>query len=116
MFTGAYAVNPVNDEQIPIWISDYVLTGYGTGAIMAVPAHDERDFAFATKFALPIVEVIAPPSGAQGTLTEAYTGDGVMVNSGRVRRPARAGRGLRGDRRAAGRARPRPCEGQLQAA
>jgi leucyl-tRNA synthetase len=82
VFTGAYAVNPVNGEQIPIWISDYVLMGYGTGAIMAVPAHDERDFAFATRFGLPIVEVIAPPSGAQGTLAEAYTGDGVMVNSG----------------------------------
>ncbi|HUK77968.1 MAG TPA: leucine--tRNA ligase [Thermoleophilia bacterium] len=81
VFTGAYAVNPVNGEQIPIWISDYVLMGYGTGAIMAVPAHDERDFAFATAFGLPIVEVIAPPSGAQGTLSEAYTGDGVMVNS-----------------------------------
>jgi len=95
VFTGAYAVNPVNDERIPIWISDYVLMGYGTGAIMAVPAHDERDFAFATRFRLPIVEVIAPPAvgeagapdagrGApQGTLTEAYTGDGYMVNSGR---------------------------------
>ena len=56
--------------------------GYGTGAIMAVPAHDERDFQFATQFELPIVEVIAPPSGAQGTLSEAYVGDGVMVNSG----------------------------------
>ena len=75
-------MNPVNGEQIPIWISDYVLMGYGTGAIMAVPAHDERDFAFATRFGLPIIEVIAPPSGAQGTLAEAYTGDGVMVNSG----------------------------------
>ena len=83
VFTGAYAVNPVNDEPVPIWISDYVLMGYGTGAIMAVPAHDERDFQFATKFALPIIEVIAPPSGAQGVLTEAYTGDGTMVNSGR---------------------------------
>ena len=57
--------------------------GYGTGAIMAVPAHDERDFEFATQFGIPIVEVIAPQSGAQGTLAEAYTGDGVMVNSGR---------------------------------
>jgi leucyl-tRNA synthetase len=82
VFTGAYAVNPVNGARVPIWTSDYVLMGYGTGAIMAVPAHDERDFAFATRFELPIVEVIAPPSGAQGTLTEAYTGDGVMVNSG----------------------------------
>jgi leucyl-tRNA synthetase len=83
VFTGSYAVNPVNGEQIPVWLSDYVLMGYGTGAIMAVPAHDERDFAFATLFELPIVEVIAPPSGAQGALAEAYTGDGVMVNSGR---------------------------------
>ncbi len=83
VFIGAYAVNPVNDAPVPIWISDYVLMGYGTGAIMAVPAHDERDFQFATLFELPIVEVIAPPSGAQGTLSEAYVGDGVMVNSGR---------------------------------
>ena len=89
VFIGAYAVNPVNDERIPIWISDYVLMGYGTGAIMAVPGHDERDFAFATKFDLPIVEVIAPPAedGAaaapQGVLSEAFAGDGFMVNSGR---------------------------------
>jgi leucyl-tRNA synthetase len=81
VFIGALAVNPVNGEKVPIWISDYVLMGYGTGAIMAVPAHDERDFQFATEFGLPIVEVIAPPSGAQGTLCEAYTGDGFMVNS-----------------------------------
>ena len=72
----------MNGAEVPIWISDYVLMGYGTGAIMAVPAHDERDFQFATLFELPIVEVIAPPSGAQGTLSEAYVGDGVMVNSG----------------------------------
>jgi len=83
VFIGAYAVNPVNSEEIPIWISDYVLMGYGTGAIMAVPAHDERDFQFAMLFELPIIEVIAPPDGAQGTLAEAYTGDGFMVNSGR---------------------------------
>ena len=83
VFTGAYAINPVNGEQIPIWIADYVLMGYGTGAIMAVPAHDERDFEFATKFGLPIVEVIAPPAGgARARSIEAYTGDGVMVNSG----------------------------------
>ena len=81
VFTGAYAINPVNGLPIPIWISDYVLMGYGTGAIMAVPAHDERDFQFATKFGLPIVEVIAPPDGARGELLEPYTGDGVMVNS-----------------------------------
>jgi leucyl-tRNA synthetase len=82
VFTGAHAVNPVNGQLVPIWISDYVLMGYGTGAIMAVPAHDERDFQFATEFGLPIVEVIAPRAGAQGTLSEAYTGDGFMVNSG----------------------------------
>ncbi len=82
VFIGAHAINPVNGAEVPIWISDYVLMGYGTGAIMAVPAHDERDFQFATLFELPIVEVIAPPSGAQGTLSEAYVGDGFMVNSG----------------------------------
>ena len=60
VFTGAYAINPVNGEKIPIWIADYVLASYGTGAIMAVPAHDERDFEFATKFGLPIVEVVKP--------------------------------------------------------
>jgi leucyl-tRNA synthetase len=83
VFTGAFALNPVNDEPVPIWISDYVLMGYGTGAIMAVPAHDERDFQFATRYGLPIIEVIAPPAGPRGTLAEAYTGDGAMVNSGR---------------------------------
>ena len=67
---------------MPIWIADYVLMTYGTGAIMAVPAHDERDFEFALKFGLPIREVIAPPSGPQGRLKEAYVGPGTMVNSG----------------------------------
>ena len=77
VFTGAYAINPVNDEKIPIWIADYVLATYGTGAIMAVPAHDERDWEFATKYDIPIVEVV---SG--GNVQEApYTGDGVLVNS-----------------------------------
>jgi leucyl-tRNA synthetase len=80
--TGAYATNPVNGERIPIWIADYVLVTYGTGAIMAVPAHDERDFEFAKKYGLPIREVIAPPSGAQGDLREAYLGPGTLVNSG----------------------------------
>ena len=61
IFTGGYAVNPVNDERIPIWIADYVLMGYGTGAIMAVPAHDQRDFEFARKFDLPVIVVIQPP-------------------------------------------------------
>lgn len=77
VFTGAYAINPVNNKLIPIWISDYVLVTYGTGAIMAVPAHDERDFAFAKKFNLPIIPVI---SGGD-TSKEAYTGDGVHINS-----------------------------------
>lgn len=78
VFTGAYAINPVNQEKMPIWIADYVLVSYGTGAIMAVPAHDERDFEFAQKFDLPILEVVAG-----GDVTkEAYTGDGEHVHSG----------------------------------
>jgi leucyl-tRNA synthetase len=80
--TGGYAVNPLNGEKIPIWVADYVLVTYGTGAIMAVPAHDERDFEFAIRFNLPVREVIAPPSGPQGVLREAYVGPGTMVNSG----------------------------------
>ena len=82
---GAVAVNPVNGARIPIWIADYVLMGYGTGAIMAVPAHDDRDFEFATVFGLPIIEVIGHPDSpkdADGRLTEAYVGPGNMVNSG----------------------------------
>jgi len=85
VFTGAYAINPVNGEKIPVWISDYVLMTYGTGAIMAVPAHDERDFEFATKFNLPIIEVISNPESKKdqnGKLLEAYTGEGTMINSG----------------------------------
>ena len=62
LFTGAYATNPISNQKIPIWISDYVLSSYGTGAIMSVPAHDERDFEFATKFKLPIIEVISNKS------------------------------------------------------
>ncbi|MBO0683687.1 MAG: leucine--tRNA ligase, partial [Candidatus Dormibacteraeota bacterium] len=80
--TGGFAVNPLNGERVPIWVADYVLMGYGTGAIMAVPGHDERDFEFARKFGLPVREVIAPPEGPQGDLTDAYTGPGRMVNSG----------------------------------
>ncbi|MEO7423797.1 MAG: leucine--tRNA ligase, partial [Fibrobacteria bacterium] len=76
--TGAFAVNPVTGKKIPIWTSDYVMMSYGTGAIMAVPAHDERDYAFAKAFALPIIEVIR---GGDISL-EAFTGDGVLVNSG----------------------------------
>ncbi|GAB4543678.1 MAG: leucine--tRNA ligase [Anaerolineales bacterium] len=82
VFTGAYAINPVNQNRIPIWIADYVLMSYGTGAIMAVPAHDERDFAFAKKYDLPIVEVIrAEGKTDEGELQAAYAGAGVMVNS-----------------------------------
>jgi leucyl-tRNA synthetase len=81
IFTGAYALNPVNGERVPIWASDYVLMGYGTGAIMAVPAHDQRDFEFATTFGLEIRTVISP-DGEIYPLTEAYTGEGQMVNSG----------------------------------
>ncbi|MHC8966813.1 leucine--tRNA ligase [Priestia aryabhattai] len=77
VFTGAYAVNPVNGERMPIWIADYVLMSYGTGAIMAVPAHDERDYEFAVKFELPIKEVVAGGDVSK----EAYTGDGEHVNS-----------------------------------
>ena len=82
--TGAYAVNPVNSARIPIWIADYVMLGYGTGAIMAVPGHDERDFAFAKRFGLDIVRVISGPDGATGTLTEAWPSkeEGAMMNSG----------------------------------
>lgn len=83
VFTGAYAINPVNDEKIPIWIADYVLMGYGTGAIMAVPAHDQRDFEFATKFKLPISMVVCPhyPKKTCPVLKEAFKGDGHMVAS-----------------------------------
>ena len=78
VFTGAYAINPVNEKKIPIWISDYVLATYGTGAIMAVPAHDERDYAFAQKFNLEIIPVLEG-----GDITkEAFVGDGVHINSG----------------------------------
>ena len=77
VFTGAYAINPANDERVPIWISDYVLMSYGTGAIMAVPAHDERDYEFATKFELPIVEVVKGGDISK----EPYIGDGEIVHS-----------------------------------
>ena len=78
VFTGAFAINPASEERIPIWIADYVLMGYGTGAIMGVPAHDERDLEFARKFGLPILDVVMPPSGETPT---GYTGDGVAINS-----------------------------------
>lgn len=78
VFTGAYAINPANGKQIPIWISDYVLVSYGTGAIMAVPGQDERDWEFAEKFDLPIVRTVQPTEGYEG---KAYTGHGVAINS-----------------------------------
>ena len=77
VFTGAYAINPVNNKKIPIWISDYVLMTYGTGAIMAVPAHDERDYAFAKKFGIDIIEVLE----GGNIKDEAYVGDGLHINS-----------------------------------
>jgi leucyl-tRNA synthetase len=93
VFTGGYAINPVNNEKIPIWVADYVMMGYGTGAIMAVPAHDTRDFEFAKKFSLEIREVVregeapAEPSGSGspgGSPSQVFTGDGVSVNSGMI--------------------------------
>ncbi len=79
VFTGSYALNPVNGQPIPIWVADYVLVGYGTGAIMAVPAHDERDSEFARKYDLPIVQVVKPTDGTSDAL---FTGESVMQNSG----------------------------------
>ncbi|SDC80721.1 leucine--tRNA ligase [Actinokineospora iranica] len=79
VFTGAYATNPVNGASIPVFVADYVLMGYGTGAIMAVPGQDQRDWDFATAFGLPIIRTVAPPEGFDG---EAFTGDGAAVNSG----------------------------------
>ncbi len=81
-FTGAYAINPVNGQEIPIWISDYVLISYGTGAIMAVPGGDQRDFEFAGKFNIAIIEVISPDGKPSETLEQAYSGEGIMLNSG----------------------------------
>jgi leucyl-tRNA synthetase len=89
VFTGAFAVNPVNGEKIPVWIADYVLATYGTGAIMAVPGHDERDFEFAKQFGLPVITVVTPnekwlkeTGSTLNDLREAYTDDGVAMNSG----------------------------------
>lgn len=86
VFTGGYAINPVNGDRLPVFVADYVLMGYGTGAIMAVPAHDERDYAFATQFELPIIDVVAPAGthparDASAQAGVAYTGRGVAVNS-----------------------------------
>jgi leucyl-tRNA synthetase len=79
---GSHVVNPFNGDIVPIWVADYVLMSYGTGAVMGVPAHDERDFAFARRFNLPIVEVISPTGEAAAELKAAYTEDGIMINSG----------------------------------
>jgi leucyl-tRNA synthetase len=91
VFTGAYAVNPMGNEKIPIWIADYVLASYGTGAIMAVPAHDYRDFEFATEFGLPIVTVVSPPAewlektgSTVANLKQPYCDEGIAINSGRL--------------------------------
>ena len=80
VFTGSYVINPVNGQKLPIWVADYVLSGYGTGAVMAVPAHDERDFAFAEKFNLPIVQVVDKPEDSADI--GCYTGEGELINSG----------------------------------
>ena len=81
VFTGSYAINPVNGQKLPIWVADYVLSGYGTGAVMAVPAHDERDFAFAEKFDLPIIQVVDKPEDSADV--GCYTGEGELINSGK---------------------------------
>ena len=80
VFTGSYAINPVNGQKVPIWVADYVLSGYGTGAVMAVPAHDERDLEFAEKFDLPVVQVIEKPENSADA--GCYTGEGELINSG----------------------------------
>ena len=82
VFTGSYAINPLNGKKVPIWLSDYVLADYGTGAIMCVPAHDDRDFEFATKFNIPIIQVISPDGKENPNLTQAYTESGTVINSG----------------------------------
>jgi len=79
VFTGSYAINPLTGEKVPVWVADYVLGGYGTGAVMAVPAHDERDFAFAEKFNLPIVEVVEKPADTE---EQVFHGEGILMNSG----------------------------------
>ncbi len=81
-FTGRYVINPVSGEKVPVWIANYVLSDYGTGAIMAVPAHDERDFEFAKKYQIPIREVISPTGKISAEIKEVFTGNGKMVNSG----------------------------------
>lgn len=79
VFTGSYAINPVSGEKVPVWVADYVLGGYGTGAVMAVPAHDERDFAFAEKYRLPVIEVVEKPAD---NTDQVYHDEGTLINSG----------------------------------
>lgn len=81
VFTGSYATNPVSGEKVPVWVADYVLGGYGTGAVMAVPAHDARDFAFAQKYNLPVIEVVERPEGSDSS-EQTYAGEGSLINSG----------------------------------
>ena len=83
VLTGSFCINKINGEQIPILVADYVLASYGTGVVMGVPAHDQRDFEFATAYALPVKVVISPPDWDGGSLSEAYTDEGVQVNSGK---------------------------------
>ncbi len=110
VFTGGYAINPVNDEKLPVYIADYVLWGYGTGAIMAVPAHDERDFEFASAHGIPIVEVVSRTGKpVEGGLREAMVEHGIAVNSGRYdgMKTAEFKRQVTADLEAAGRGRAR---------
>ena len=84
IFTGAYCINPINGAKVPVYVANFVLVDYGTGAVMAVPAHDQRDFEFARKYDMPI-NVVIQPEGEEldsATMTEAYSAPGVMVNSG----------------------------------
>jgi leucyl-tRNA synthetase len=82
VFTGGYVVNPINNERVPVWVADYVLLSYGTGAVMGVPAHDQRDYEFAQKFGIPVQVVIAPPGYKGDPLQEAFIQPGTMINSG----------------------------------
>lgn len=82
VFTGGYVINPLSEERVPVWVGDYVLPGYGSGAVMGVPAHDQRDFQFAEKYGLPVKVVISPPGYGEEPFHEAYLDQGVMVNSG----------------------------------
>src|SRR4029434_2085712 len=82
IFTGAFAENPLNGKSVPVYTADYVLGAYGTGAIMAVPAHDERDFEFAKKFDLPIIEVVSPDGKPHDRVDKAFVDEGSAVRSG----------------------------------